>query len=172
MGFEQHPDNVTAALHGGLTIAWLGDDGSPAHVRFDVHPAIVPVLAVPVDAVPTSTARTALPAQVDFAAAAFNVSRSALLVHAMTAEPALLMEATRDRLHQEARRAMYAPSLDLVGRLRAAGIPAAISGAGPSVIALAAADTADAVAGLADPSWRTIRTTVATSGVREVPIRP
>lgn len=169
---ESHPDNVTAALRGGLTIAWIDDTGAAQHVRLDVHPDVVPVVVVPGDTVPTSKARTALPAQVDFGSAAFNAARSALLVHALTREPELLLDATADRLHQEPRRSMYAASLDLVERLRARGIPAAISGAGPSVIAFASPVTADSVAELADPSWRVIRTTVAPAGAREVPIHP
>ena len=51
----------------------------------------------------------------------------------------LLLEATADRLHQQARRAMYPVSLALVESLRAESIPAMISGAGPSVIVLGAA---------------------------------
>lgn len=172
LSVESHPDNVTAALHGGLTFACIDDDDAPVHVRLDVHPEVVPVIVVPGDAVPTTKARAALPAQVDLADASFNAARSALLVHALTRDPSLLMEATRDRLHQQARKSMYAASLDLVDRLRAAGIPAAISGAGPSVIAFATEQTAGAVAGLADPQWRVIQTTVASAGAREMPIHP
>lgn len=169
---ESHPDNVSAALHGGLTFAWIDDDGAPQHIRLDVHPDVVPVIAIPDTSVPTAKARTALPAQVDLADASFNLARSALLVHALTADPSHLMDATADRLHQEARRTMYPESMALVGRLRARGIPAAISGAGPSVIALAGARTVDAVAGLVEPGWRVIRTEVASAGARAVPTHP
>ena len=169
---ESHPDNVTAALHGGFTLAWIDTTGLPRHVRLDVHPAVTPVLLVPDDTVPTSKARTALPAQVDFADASFNIARSALLVHALTNEPALLMEATDDRLHQQARRSMYSASLGLVDRLRARGIAAAISGAGPSVIAFASADTVERVNDEVDSTWRVLRTRVAPAGAREVPIHP
>ena len=169
---ESHPDNISAALHGGLTFAWVDDAGGPRHIRLDVHPDIVPVIAVPDTSVPTAKARTALPARVDFADASFNVARTALLVHALTADPGLLMDATADRLHQEVRRSMYPESMALVGRLREHGIPASISGAGPSVMALAGPQTAQVVAGLVDPAWRVIRTQVAPAGARAVPTHP
>ena len=62
--------------------------------------------------------------------------------------------------------------MDLVSRLRAAGIPAAISGAGPAVIALASQRTVESVAPLADPRWRVFRTAVAPVGARVAPIHP
>lgn len=169
---ESHPDNISAALHGGLTFAWIDDEGAPQHIRLDVHPDVIPVIAIPGSSVPTAKARTALPAQVDLADASFNLARSALLVHALTADPAFLLDATADRLHQEARRSMYPESMELVGRLRAQGIPAAISGAGPSVIALAGPGSAEAVATLVDPGWRVARTGVAPRGARAVPTHP
>jgi homoserine kinase len=125
---------------------------------------------MPAAGLPTAEARLALPLEVAFGDAAFNVARAALLLHALTNEPAHLMEATSDRLHQELRRSMYAPSLDLVEALRAAGIPAAISGAGPSVLALASPATADLVAVLAGTGWQVRQVGVAGQGVRAVPI--
>ena len=156
---ESHPDNISAALN-----------GIAGHIRLELHPAIRPVIAMPAAGLPTAEARLALPRAVAFGDAAFNVARSALLLHALTSEPAHLMEATSDRLHQELRRSMYSPSLDLVEALRAAGIPAAISGAGPSVLALASPATADLVAVLAGTGWQVRQVGVAGLGVRTVPI--
>jgi homoserine kinase len=68
--------------------------------------------------------------------AAFTASRVALGVCAFTARPELLFAATEDRLHQPYRGPAYPHSSDLVARLRARGIPAVISGAGPTVLAL------------------------------------
>ena len=61
---ESHPDNIAAALYGGLNFSWLSESGQAGTVKLDVHPEVVPVLAIPGDAVPTSKARTELPAQV------------------------------------------------------------------------------------------------------------
>ncbi len=169
---ESHPDNIAAALYGGLNFSWLAETGSAGTVKLDVHPEVVPVLAIPGDAVPTSKARTALPAQVDFADASFNIARAALLVHALTRDPGHLLEATRDRMHQEARRTMYSASLELVERLRAESIPAVISGAGPTVLALPRPQDAKRIHALADPTWRVVQCAVAHAGAREVPVDP
>lgn len=138
---EGHPDNVAPGVLGGATIAWMQQgDGVGAvgrATRLEVHPAIVPVLVIPDAQASTHQARGALPSSVPYVDAAFNVARSALMVHALTADPSLLLEATADRLHQDARRSVYPEALGLVEHLRALGIPAAISGAGPSVIAFA-----------------------------------
>jgi len=150
---ESHPDNLAAALHGGFTISWLDADSRGHVVRQDAHPELRAVVAIPEFEVATKGARAALPAQVSHADAAFNAGRSALLVHAVTRAPEYLLAATEDRLHQEPRRGMYVPSMDLVDRLRAQGIPAAISGAGPTVIALVSADEADAVVDMIGDDW-------------------
>lgn len=139
---EGHPDNVAAAVLGGATIAWTaaGPDEIGAvgrGVRLSVCEHVVPVLVIPEQSAGTKRARAALPASVPHADAAFNCARSALLVHALVADPSLLLEATQDRLHQQQRASVYPESLALVAALRARRIPAAISGAGPSVIAFA-----------------------------------
>ena len=160
---ESHPDNLAAALFGGFTVAWLGDDGRPGAVRMTPHEDIRVVVALPIDTLPTVTAREVLPHSVAHADASHNVARSALMVHAMTTRPDLLWEATSDRLHQQARAQVYPASVAVLGRLRAAGIPAAISGAGPAVLVLSdhediESQVADLLAGT--EGW----------GVREIPI--
>ena len=95
----------------------------------------------------TAAARAALPATVPHADAAFNVARAALLVYAMTTDPQLLMVATADRLHQGYRAAAMPETAELVARLRAAGVPAVVSGAGPSVLALLSNNGAEVGAG-------------------------
>ena len=97
----------------------------------------MPVVIVPAQRLSTATARAALPESVPLAVAARNSGRAALLAHAITTEPSLLMPATLDALHQEQRRSAYPDSMALVDALRDAGVPAVISGAGPTVLALA-----------------------------------
>ena len=134
--FEGHPDNAAPALLGGATVAWTGEDG-PRAARLDVHSAIVPVVIVPPVQLATSAARGVLPAQVPHADAAFSAGRAALLVEALGRRPELLLAATEDRLHQAYRGAVMPDSLALVGALRARGVAAVVSGAGPTVLALA-----------------------------------
>jgi homoserine kinase len=132
---EGHADNAAACLAGGLTVAWNPGTG-PRAVRLEPLPAIVPVLCVPVQSMPTTAARRALPPTVPHADAAANAGRAALLVTALTQAPDLLLDATQDVLHQPYRAPLMPAAADLIGRLREAGIAAVLSGAGPSVLAL------------------------------------
>ena len=170
---EDHPDNLAAALHGGFTVAWLEDDGFGDCVRMDVHPQVQPVVLVPPNEVPTQKARAMLPASVSFADAALNLSRAALLVHAVTTDPSRLMAATEDRLHQHAREEAYPSSLALLSELRNEGVPAVISGAGPTVLAFVDDQTRPIVARIgARGAWLMSEVGVAAAGAREVPIPP
>ncbi|WP_219418921.1 homoserine kinase [Pseudonocardia nigra] len=138
-GMEGHADNAAASLLGGFVVAWEtpGNTDERFHaVRLDTHPGIRPVAFVAGIESLTSTTRGLLPERVPLADAAFTGSRTALAVLAFTQRPELLMAATEDRLHQGYRRPAYPASADLVDALRDAGVPAAISGAGPTVLAL------------------------------------
>ncbi|HMG62467.1 MAG TPA: homoserine kinase, partial [Streptosporangiaceae bacterium] len=132
---EGHPDNVAACLAGGLTIAWMSPSGARS-TRLSPVAGLVPVLCVPPAPVLTSVARMALPASVPHADAAQNSGRAALLIAALTCSPELLMDATEDFLHQRYRAAAMPQTAGLIAGLRAAGVPAVVSGAGPSVLAL------------------------------------
>ena len=132
---EGHPDNVAPCLLGGFTIAWTGADGARA-VRLEPAPGIRPMIFVPEHRGITADARATLPPAVPHEDATFNAARSALLVHALTTDPTRLFEATEDRLHQPYRAPTMPDSAALVARLRADGVPAVVSGAGPSVLAL------------------------------------
>jgi homoserine kinase len=134
---EGHPDNVAACLRGGFTIAWVAA-GAARAVRLMPAEAVRPTVFVPAQHGMTTTARAVLPPTVPHADAAHAAGRAALLVHAITNEPARLLEATEDRLHQDYRAPTSPATAALVGRLRAAGVPAVVSGAGPSVLALSA----------------------------------
>jgi homoserine kinase len=76
-----------------------------------------------------------LPENVPHADAAANAGRAALLATAVTTRPDLLPVATEDRLHQSYRASAMPDSAALLERLRAGGVPAVISGAGPTVLA-------------------------------------
>ena len=129
---EGHPDNVAAAMFGGLTIAWL--DGGTAHAE-RLESNVEVTVFVPPEAVSTERARGLLPAEVPHADAAANAGRAALLVRALSGAPHLLLPATEDRLHQSCRAGAMPESYQLMTSLREAGVPATISGAGPTVLA-------------------------------------
>ncbi|MEX2291725.1 MAG: homoserine kinase [Mycobacteriales bacterium] len=132
---EGHPDNVAACLRGGVTFAWT-EPGGPRVLRLDAHADLAPVAFVPATRSSTKQVRGLLPATVPYADAVLNASRAALLPQALTADPALLMAATEDRLHQGYRAPAMPATAELVRSLRAAGVPAVVSGAGPTVLAL------------------------------------
>ena len=158
-GMEGHPDNVAACLAGGLTIAWTSASG-PHVARLALTPGLAPVLCVPSDPLATAKARQVLPPAVPHADAAANAARSALLVAALTGDPGLLMTGTEDFLHQPYRTAVMPATAALVARLREAGIPAVVSGAGPTVLALTVAgahpgpDAVTRIARAAGLDWR------------------
>jgi homoserine kinase len=137
---EGHPDNVSACLGGGLTIAWRSSSGVRT-ARLAPVPGLTPVVCVPELPLATAEARQVLPPAVPHADAAANSARAALLIAALTRDPGLLMDGTEDFLHQPYRTAVMPATADLVSRLRAAGIPAVVSGAGPTVLALTVAGT-------------------------------
>ena len=134
---EGHPDNVAPALFGGLTIAWVNSAHEPRFKRLMVHRGVSPLVLVPDFTMSTELARSLQPKQVPHEDAVFNVSRSALLVAALTQSPEVLFEATEDRLHQNYRGEAMPATRDLISALRDAGHAAVVSGAGPSVLVLA-----------------------------------
>ncbi len=170
---EGHPDNVAACQAGGLTIAFDTAAGLGV-ARLTPLAGLVPVLCVPAAPVATHTARKALPDQVPHADAAANSARAALLIVALTSRPDLLLPATEDFLHQRYRAATMPRTAALVCALRDAGIPAVVSGAGPSVLALTvddrAADAAEVarIAARADAPWRVLPLRVDVEGARLV----
>jgi homoserine kinase len=103
---------------------------------------------------------------VPHADAAADAGRTALLVAALAGRPDQLLRATRDFLHQEHRRSAMPASLDLVDALRADGVPAVVSGAGPTVLAFAAsAGEAEAVLARCPAAWIAHRLEIDTDGV-------
>ena len=134
---EGHPDNVAACLRGGLVIAWTTPDG-PRMVRLEPLPSVTPVVCVAPSPVRTDLVRGLLPEVVPHRDAAANAGRSALLIAALTQPgtgPDVLLAATQDWLHQDYRASAMSATHALVRGLRAAGLPAVVSGAGPSVLA-------------------------------------
>ena len=162
---EGHPDNSSASVFGGLTVSWADDGaGGTQTVRLKLHPEVTPVVVVPAAQLSTAKARSVLPSHIRHGDAALNSGRAALLVHALTSDPAHLLPATREWLHQEARRESFAESMALVDALRRAGHAAVISGAGPSVLVLTTRAQADAVASAVTGHWRVLRPGVPATG--------
>lgn len=165
---EGHPDNVAPAVLGGFTIAYA-DGGRFRAARIAVDPRIRAVAFVPPEGVQTTVARGLLPDAVPHADAAANAGRAALLVAALSGQPELLLAATEDRLHQEHREPAMPASLHLVRSLRADGLAAVVSGAGPSVLVLTDQSSQELVAERAPEGWDALAVPIARYGVRLVP---
>jgi homoserine kinase len=133
-GIEGHPDNVAPALLGGFVICGR-EGGNFFALPSTVDKRISVVVFIPPDPVSTEVARGLLPDQVSHADAAADAGRTALLVAALAQRPEHLFLATRDFLHQDFRRDAMPESMALVDALRADGVAATVSGAGPTVLA-------------------------------------
>lgn len=162
---EGHPDNVAPALYGGFTVAYADADGFRA-APVSVDPRVQAVAFVAPDPVETTVARGLLPSRVPYADAVANVGRAALLVAALNRQPELLLAATEDRLHQDYREPAMPESLRLVRDLRKRGLPAVVSGAGPTVLVLTDATQVASVATQVPPGWDVLRLSVDRAGAR------
>ena len=132
---EGHPDNVSASIYGGATFAWQGNEFAEC-IKLPISNRISAVAFIPESELATSKARKMLPESIPHADAVQNSIRTAMLTQALTTRPDLLLQATEDFLHQNYRESAMPKSLALMNKLRAAGVPAFISGAGPAVLAL------------------------------------
>ncbi len=135
---EGHPDNAAAALFGGLTVVTSDSTGFPMVQKMDCQPWQVTVV-LPEFKLSTIQARRALPEQVFLRDAIFNIGHSLLAVEALrTGDRELLFRALDDRLHQPYRLKLIPGAESALQAARSLGAPAALSGAGPSIIAFPA----------------------------------
>jgi homoserine kinase len=137
---EGHGDNVGASLFGGVVVV---ADATVMEVPIVVDPAVV--VWIPSYKTSTSESRGALSATVSRTDAVFNMARVALWVGALsTGDLSLLVEATQDRLHQDARLALVPRSRQVLDAMRANGAYGAwLSGSGPTVACLCEASDAE-----------------------------
>jgi homoserine kinase len=138
---EGHPDNAAAALYGGLVVIVRQRSGHWLVRRFDL-PVWQAAYVLPEIDFPTRTARAALPARVVMADAVFNIGRSTLVVEALrSGDRDLLRDVMEDQLHQPYRLPLIPGSQEALSAAYQMGAAAALSGAGPSVIAFLQGNT-------------------------------
>lgn len=153
--YEGHPDNAAPCIYGGATLSWMRDMPDSLNtsdavqpsttvktVSLHVHPSVRVSVLIPAETLPTVQARAVLPASVAHHDAAYQAARSALLVYALEHDPALLFDATEERLHQSYRAASMPHSAALLAGLRESGWPAVVAGAGPSLLLFSPVDSA------------------------------
>ena len=141
---EGHPDNAAAALYGGLVVIVDQEECGWLVRRFDL-PAFQAALILPEIELPTQKARAALPKQVALNDAVYNIGRTGLVIEALrTGDMQLLTEVMDDRLHQPYRLPLIPGGAEAIAAAKRMGAAAAISGAGPSVIAFTRGDPVSA----------------------------
>ncbi len=131
---EGHADNAAASMFGGLVVT-----AGKRSVRVPAATGFGPSLVVWIPDRETSTkrSRTSLPTTVPFNDAVFNLGRAAMFVAAWsTGTFAALSTATEDRWHQAQRLIEVPDSAAALAALRELGVPAWLSGSGPTVAAL------------------------------------
>jgi len=152
---EGHPDNVVPAMLGGCRLAATDLHGEWAIAPVPWHSDIVPVVAVPNFELSTAEARRVLPTEYSRADAVFNMGHLGLLLRGLeTANPDWLRAALQDRVHQPYRRSLI-PGFEQVesAAVSAGAYGLVISGAGPTLLALAHADVAPAVTQAMKSAW-------------------
>ncbi|MDA8194162.1 MAG: homoserine kinase [Thermaerobacter sp.] len=156
VAIEGHPDNVAAAVYGGLVMAW--QNGARVEVHRYRPPELTTVLVIPQYEVSTSTARALLPERVSRHDAVFNAQRLGLWIDALWRRDwGLLKIAGQDRLHQPYRRALvHGMDAIIEAALAAGAVIATLSGSGPTILALAAPEEAVLVAAAIEAAILTI----------------
>ncbi|GAB4148163.1 MAG: homoserine kinase [Cyanobacteria bacterium J069] len=152
---EGHPDNVVPAMLGGCRLAATDLQGEWAIAPVVWHSDIVPVVAIPDFELSTAEARRVLPKDYSRADAVFNMGHLGLLLRGLeAANPDWLRAALQDRIHQPYRRSLI-PGCERVesAAISAGAYGLVISGAGPTLLALAHADVALPVANAMRSAW-------------------
>jgi homoserine kinase len=141
---EQHADNVGAALLGGLVVSFVAAGGNVVALRKNWPKKIRVIAVTPKMTLQTAASRAALPQTIEHAAGVHNLQRSALFLAALDARRYdLLWDAMQDRLHQSYRQALIPALTEVLATSRMPGLlGVALSGAGPTVIALATSNFA------------------------------
>lgn len=133
---EGHPDNIAAAVLGGIVVA-VSADGEVKCQRILPPKNLRAVVSIPDFTLPTKTSREALPQQVPLSDAAFNLGRLALLIASLyTGDINQFGTAMEDRLHQPYRTSLVPGMKKVFAAAKLAGAKGiTLSGAGPSIVA-------------------------------------
>jgi homoserine kinase len=151
---EGHPDNVVPALIGGCRLAATAANGwTIADIPW--HSKIVPVVAIPDFELSTAEARSVLPTEYSRADAIFNTAHLGLMMRGLeTGNGEWLTAGLVDRIHQPYRQKLIPGYTDVQSAVIAAGgYGMVISGAGPTLLAIATPECAEAVATAMAAAW-------------------
>ncbi|NBG87956.1 homoserine kinase [Isachenkonia alkalipeptolytica] len=134
---EGHPDNILPALFGGLLVSTQLEDGEILWSKTKVNPQWRYVVVIPDFQLTTDKSRSALPKNIPFKDAAFNLGRISLVMEGFLKEDiSLLGKVMDDRIHEPYRRELVPGLKEILKTLRRERYPVALSGAGPTVMAI------------------------------------
>lgn len=134
--FDGHAENAAASFKGGLVAATFVD-GEVVARTLPLDPGLRFAVLIPDRELATKTARKVLPSEIAFADAVFNLGRLGLLLAGLADRSGLVRAAGEDRLHQNARTALYPEAPALIETLLGAGATVACwSGAGPTILGI------------------------------------
>jgi homoserine kinase len=154
---EHHPDNAAASLYGGLTSSTVAEDGAVTVARWTWPASWKLVVATPHVELPTRESRRVLPPAIPLGDVVFDLQRLALLLHAVETRDAPRMAAAlADRVHQPYRQPLVPALKRALGLRHADLLGVCLSGAGPSVVAIARRN-APAVARVLSAAYRAER---------------
>ena len=153
---EGHPDNVTPAIVGGLTISSTEGDGSIVYRNLPWPEEWALTVCVPEYELSTEISRSVLPENVPMADAVFNSQRMAMFVHAINTKDEELMKlALKDKLHQPYRMKLI-PGFDKISqnlKHEDSVLGVVLSGAGPSILVISLKNNLDNVKSIIKDSW-------------------
>jgi homoserine kinase len=152
---EGHPDNVVPALLGGCRLSASGVDRAWEVSQLAWHSEIIPVVAIPAFELSTAAARQVLPESYSRSDVVFNMAHLGLLMQGLASgNRNWLKAALQDKVHQPYRKSLI-PHFDAVeaAAIASGALGLVISGAGPTLLALADSQSASAVAAAMKQTW-------------------
>lgn len=153
---EGHPDNVTPAIVGGLTLASTEEDGSIIYRKLDWPQEWVLTLCVPEYELPTEISRSVLPKDVPLEDAVFNAQRMGMFIEAVHTRDAELMKAAlKDKLHQPYRMKLVPGLEKIMENLKHEEnvLGCVLSGAGPAILVISLKNNIDKMKTIVKDTW-------------------
>ena len=153
---EGHPDNVTPAIVGGLTLASTEEDGSIIYRKLDWPQEWVLTLCVPEYELPTEISRSVLPKDVPLEDAVFNAQRMGMFIEAVHTRDAELMKAAlKDKLHQPYRMKLVPGLEKIMENLKHEEnvLGCVLSGAGPAILVISLKNNIDKMKAIVKDTW-------------------
>ncbi len=153
---EGHPDNVTPAIVGGLTLTSSEDDGSIVYRKLEWPDEWTLTVCIPEYELATDISRSVLPKEVPMHDAVYNAQRMGMFVHAIHTKDSKLMKlALKDRLHQPYRMKLV-PGLEKIAeRLKHEEnvLGCVLSGAGPAILIISEKNNLDKIKAVVKDVW-------------------